>query len=341
MHTGAYSDISWTENGKQIGFFSFPYSIDRSPYYQIKVPVCRIRNGEGPSLLLMAGNHGDEYEGELTLLKAIRAIEASDITGSLTILPAANLPAVMAAKRCSPFDGGNLNRAFPGDPYGQPTWRIAHFIEHEIFPRHEIVLDLHSGGTSMDHLVCSLVERLGDAARFARALELMKSMRLPYGMIADNGPDSPTSMAAALRAGCIGLSGEFGGGATVTRETMALTARAVDNLLQAAGITRAPILWTGADRGPETVVLATGGQSLFVYAEREGWFEPAVDIGDTVEAGQVAGWMHDLEAPLAEPEALTFAEGGIVLSRRLHTHSRSGDCLVNLARFEPAEQRGK
>lgn len=337
MHTGAYSDISWTDEGKQLGFFSFPYSIDRSPYYQIKVPVCRIRNGDGPSLLLMAGNHGDEYEGELTLLKAIRAIAPSDIRGSLTILPAANLPAVMAAKRCSPFDGGNLNRAFPGDPHGQPTWRIAHFLEHEIFPRHEIVFDLHSGGTSMDHLVCGLVERHGDAGRFARALDLMKAMRLPYGMIADNGADSPTSMAAALRAGCIALSGEFGGGATVTRATMAMTARTVDNLLLASGLTRRPILWAGADRGPDTVVLSTGGQSLFVYAEREGWFEPAVDIGETVAAGDVAGWLHDLEAPLAEPETLTFAESGIVLSRRLHTHSRSGDCLVNLARFEGAQ----
>ena len=52
MHTGAYCDISWDADGKQVGFISFPYSIDRSPYYQIKVPVCRIRNGDGPSIVL-------------------------------------------------------------------------------------------------------------------------------------------------------------------------------------------------------------------------------------------------------------------------------------------------
>ncbi|MBN9059025.1 MAG: succinylglutamate desuccinylase/aspartoacylase family protein, partial [Rhizobiales bacterium] len=127
MHTGAFSDISWAQDGKQVGFFSRPYSIDRSPYYQIKMPVCGIRNGDGPSLVLMAGNHGDEYEGELTLLKATRLIEAADIRGSLTILTAANTPAVMAAKRCSPFDGGNMNRAFPANPSGGPTQRMAHF----------------------------------------------------------------------------------------------------------------------------------------------------------------------------------------------------------------------
>lgn len=333
MHTGAFSDISWTAEGKQIGFFSFPYSIDRSPYYQIKVPVCRIKNGKGPSLVLMAGNHGDEYEGELTLLKAARVIEASDITGSLTILVAANTPAVMAAKRCSPFDNGNLNRAFPGNLTGSPTFRIAHFIEHEILPKHEVLLDIHSGGTSMDHLVCSLVERLGDARQFETALGLMKAMRLPYGMIADNGLDSPTSMAAAARQGCIGLSGEFGGGATATKTSLRTTESAVDNLMLAMGLTRKPLLNPAPDTATETVVLSTGGQSLFVYAEREGWFEPAVDIGERVAAGDIAGFLHDLERPLEAPQVLRFAESGVVLSRRLHTHSQAGDCLLNLARI--------
>jgi hypothetical protein len=334
MHTGAYFDIDWTKDGKFVGFISFPYSIDRSPYYQIKVPVCRIRNGEGPSIVLMAGNHGDEYEGELTLLKLIRLIEAGDIRGAITILPAANLPAVMAAKRCSPFDNGNLNRVFPGNPAGQPTQRIAHFIEHEVFARHEVVLDIHSGGTSMDHLVCSLMEISHDAKRDERALALLKAMRLPYGIIADNGLDSPTSMAAAKRTGCIGLSGEFGGGATVTPRTMALTGCAVDNLLLTLGITNRRYVSKDDSAGSETRVITQGSQSLFVYAEREGWFEPAVDIGDTVTKEQIAGWLHDLERPLEAPQELRFRDSGIVLSRRLHTHSQAGDTLINIAQLQ-------
>jgi predicted deacylase len=79
-------------------------------------------------------------------------------------------------------------------------------------------------------------------------------------------------------------------------------------------------------------VVSTGGQSLFVYAEREGWFEPAVDIGDDVAKGDVAGWLYDLERPMDDPLTLRFAESGIVLTRRLHTHCQSGDCLMNLAR---------
>ena len=332
MHTGAFCDIDWNTEGKQVGFVAFPFSIDRSPYYQIKVPICRISNGEGPSLVLMAGNHGDEYEGELTLLKVMRVLEAKDVKGSLTILPATNLPAVMAARRCSPFDGGNLNRAFPGDPAGSPTDRIAHFVEHEVLPRHDVLFDIHSGGTSMDHLICSLIEIQPDPRRQERALELLTAMRLPYGMIADNGADSPTSMAAALRAGCIGLSGEFGGGATVTPGTMAATALAVDNLLLATGITSLRFL-TQEDSGTPTRMIRQGPQDFFVYADREGWFEPTVDIGDIVAEGDVAGWLHHLERPLEPPLVLRFRAGGIVLSRRLHTHCLAGDSLLNVAEF--------
>ena len=332
MHTGANFDIDWAADGKFVSFISFPYSIDRSPYYQIKVPICRIRNGEGPSIVLMAGNHGDEYEGELTLLKLIRLIEAGDVRGAITILPAANLPAVMAAKRCSPFDNGNLNRVFPGNPAGQPTQRIAHFIEHEVFARHEVVLDIHSGGTSMDHLVCSLMEVSHDPARDERALRLLKAMGMPYGIIADNGLDSPTSMAAAKRAGCIGLSGEFGGGATVTPRTMALTGSAVDNLLLTLGITDRRYLSMDNMAPGETRVITQRSQALFVHAEREGWFEPAVDVGDAVTKDQIAGWLYHLERPLEVPLELRFKDSGIVLSRRLHTHSMAGDTLLNLGR---------
>jgi predicted deacylase len=35
----------------------------------------------------------------------------------------------MAGMRTSPLDEGNLNRSFPGDPYGGPTAQIADYIE--------------------------------------------------------------------------------------------------------------------------------------------------------------------------------------------------------------------
>jgi len=331
MHTGVSCDIDFGREGKQFGTVALPYSIDRSPYFRVSLPICQVRNGEGPAVLLMAGVHGDEYEGKIALSKLMRRVEPGSVRGRLTILPAANGPAVYAGRRCSPFDRGNLNRAFPGDRSGGPTWRIAHFIESGLMPGHDVVFDLHSGGTSMDHLACGLAEVGRDAARDATARALLEAMGMPYALLADNGPDSPTTMAAALRAGAVGISGEFGGGATVTPARMEATERAIDNVLQACGLTQAPLLRPGAaaPEGP-TVFLRQGGEDHFVYGRRDGWFEPAVEVGDRVEAGEVVGFSHALDIPGVEPETYHARTEGVVMSRRLHSHFLRGDCLFTI-----------
>ncbi|PDT36352.1 deacylase [Rhizobium sp. M10] len=332
MHSGLVNPIDFSREGRQAGHLAIPYSIDRSPYYQIRIPILHLRNGEGPSLLLMAGNHGDEYEGELQLGRLMRLLDVTDISGAVTILPMANLPAVMAAKRCSPFDGGNLNRAFPGDPMGPPTARLAHFLEHELFPRHDLVFDLHSGGTSMAHLPCTLIERQADATRFERSVALMRAMGASHAFIADNGPAAPTSMGAAARAGIIGLSGEFGGGGTVTPATIAFTAAAIDRLLLTLGIIRRPVLSRTPLTEPGPLqLLSLSRHSQGIYADRRGWFEPAAALGATVSAGDLAGWYHDLERLEQPEEELRFTEGGIVISHRLHCDSQAGDCLIQVA----------
>ncbi|WP_431324439.1 deacylase [Rhizobium sp. YTU87027] len=332
MHSGITNPIDFSLDGRQAGNVTIPFSIDRSPYYQIRVPILRLKNGEGPRVLLMAGNHGDEYEGELHLGRLMRLLDVSKLHGAVTILPLANLPAVMAAKRCSPFDGGNLNRAFPGDPTGTPTARLAYFLEEQLFPAHDVVFDLHAGGTSMAHLPCTLVERQGDAARFERSVELMRAMGASHAFIADNGPAAPTSMGAAARAGAIGLSGEFGGGGTVTPQTMAFAAAAIDRLLIALGVLETPVLSRIPVPAPGALqLLSLSRHSQGIYAERRGWFEPAVALGATVAAGDLAGWYHDLERLDQTEESLRFAEGGIVISHRLHCDSQAGDCLIQVA----------
>jgi uncharacterized protein len=332
MHTGLFHDIDFEANQKWFGHLGIPFSVDRSPYFQVKIPIFRIRNGAGPRVLLMAGNHGDEYEGEITLARLFRRLDPTMVKGEVTILPFANQPAVMAARRRSPLDEGNLNRAFPGNPAGTPTFRLAYFLEHELFPRHDVVFDIHSGGTSMTHLPCALIERQGPPDMFARALSLMEGLGMPFAFVAENGAEAPTSMAAAARAGAIGLSGEFGCGGTVTPQTMALTARAVDRLLLAVGVIEAPVLGPHAAFEGPTELLALESHAQAVFATRRGWFEPAVMVGARVRDGDVAGWYHDFERPEAPEEVLHFPADGIVISQRLHTDSQSGDCLVQVGR---------
>ncbi|GAA0615121.1 succinylglutamate desuccinylase/aspartoacylase family protein [Paenochrobactrum glaciei] len=330
MHTGLYHSIDFNRDGKIIDYLGMPYSVDRSPYYHVRTPICRIKNGNGPRVLLMAGNHGDEYEGEICLSRLIRLIEPEDIKGELTILPFTNLPAVMAARRRSPFDNGNLNRSFPGNPAGQPTERLAHFLEHDLFPQHDIIFDLHSGGTSMAHLITGLIEESDDPVRSEHALELLKAMGMPHAFIARNGIDAPTSMAAAARAGAIGISGEFGGGGTVTTQTIQMAALAINKLLLKTGLTNKEFLPTQR-QAATTQLLRLNSHEQAVYATRRGWFEPAVNLGDHVQKGDVAGWYHDFQRVGEAEEILHFSASGIVISHRLHTDSEAGDCLIQVA----------
>jgi predicted deacylase len=70
--TRLFSEVDYTRNGKQYGFLRLPYSTHESAYGFIPIPVICIKNGSGPRVLLVAGNHGDEYEGQVALTKLAR-----------------------------------------------------------------------------------------------------------------------------------------------------------------------------------------------------------------------------------------------------------------------------
>jgi hypothetical protein len=70
-----WTEVDFDRSGKQVGVFYLPYSVTRSGYGTINIPIAVIANGEGPSVLLMAGNHGDEYEGQVTLVRLIHDLD--------------------------------------------------------------------------------------------------------------------------------------------------------------------------------------------------------------------------------------------------------------------------
>ena len=98
----------------------------------------------------------DEYEGQVALSKLINQLNPEEIQGRVIILPMANFPAAKAGLRTSPIDEQNLNRSYPGDPDGSPSFMIARYIESQLLSISDYCLDLHSGGSSL-HYVPSAV----------------------------------------------------------------------------------------------------------------------------------------------------------------------------------------
>ena len=72
--------------------------------------------------------------------------DISDIHGRAILVPAMNYPAFQVARRVSPIDSANLNRAFPGRPDGSITQIIADYFSRALLPLADYVLDIHSGG---------------------------------------------------------------------------------------------------------------------------------------------------------------------------------------------------
>jgi N-alpha-acetyl-L-2,4-diaminobutyrate deacetylase len=103
----------------------------------------------------MAGNHGDEYPGQVAILRLMRELRPEQVKGRVILIPALNLPASKAATRLSPLDGRNLNRSFPGKADGTVTEMIAHYLTTVLFPFADIVIDIHTGGRSVDFVPCA------------------------------------------------------------------------------------------------------------------------------------------------------------------------------------------
>jgi predicted deacylase len=79
-----------------------------------------------------------------------------------------------------------------------------------------------------------------------------------------------------------------------------------------------------------TRFLEVGGSEYFVYAPENGLFEPLVELGDMVRAGQPAARIHLPETPWAAPVTAHFARDGFVLCKRVPGRSVRGDCLFHL-----------
>ncbi|MGP1614207.1 MAG: succinylglutamate desuccinylase/aspartoacylase family protein [Pollutimonas bauzanensis] len=338
LATPVVSEVDFDAEGKFHGFLRIPHSVHRSAYGWLPFPVASIRRGSGPTVVIMAGNHGDEYEGQIIVSRLMREIEPDMLNGQLILLPMANYPAALAGLRTSPLDGGNLNRSFPGDPSGGPTNVIAHYIENALAPRSDLIVDLHSGGSSLlYHGSTLMTAEPRDEAEALRIFRWIKAFGLDRACLRA-APNPVTIGAAARRQGSVAFLAELGGAGMVTPAVLQSAWQSVNSLLAEVGVLRAgPLAGSG---GPPalTRLMRIDGDSHHVYALGDGIFEPLVELGASVAAGQAAALLHDPENPQREPAAYYFAGAGQVICKRVPARARRGDCLFQLAHARPGPQ---
>ena len=310
-------------DGVQHGFFKLPISTDESAWGAVMTPISVIANGEGPTVLLTGGNHGDEYEGITALYKLAARLTAEDVQGRVIIVPTMNALAAKAGRRCSPLDGGNLNRSFPGSPPGGPTEQIADYFTRVLVPQCDYALDLHSGGRTLDILPFAAAHRL-DYLEESLGVEQCRLQEAE-------------SLGGALAFGA--PSAELGGGGSTTPERQAIADRGVDNFLAFSGVLRArsradleqDIERQRASQADAPLLIDMPDASCYVQSEHEGLLELCVALGEQVTAGQCVARVYPLGRAGQAAVEYRAARDGVLVARRFPAQVSLGDTLAVIA----------
>lgn len=87
-NSSAFTTIDLDTPGKHVGFVMIPHSPHGDAWGATPIPIATISNGTGPTVVLEGGNHGDEYEGPITICELIRDLDPGEIQGRLILMPA-------------------------------------------------------------------------------------------------------------------------------------------------------------------------------------------------------------------------------------------------------------
>ena len=308
--------------GKHLGRLELVWSDNIHAYGVIPVPIGVIAGGPGPTALVTAGVHGDEYEGLVIARRLWRELEPEAVNGRIIIMPAVNLPAVRAAARVSPIDGGNMNRAFPGGA-GGPTALIADFIERRLLPEVDVAVDLHSGGTQSVYTPCAYVYAFGDAGFRRAKLAACHAFGAPFTTIVAATSSGGSLSAACERHGVVMVATELGGSAGLDREALRIGHEGTLAVLRQAGIL------AGVVAGRATRLRYVEGRASTVISPIDGMLEHRCDPGDNVAAGDLAGLVWPMDDPSRSPVEVRHAVGGTILARRARPMLLAGDAICH------------
>jgi predicted deacylase len=83
-----HTTIDFTLPGKQQGYLRVPYSHNLGGWANVMIPVTTVAHGSGPTVLVLGGNHGDEYQGQVAAMKLARELTPPQVRAASSWFPA-------------------------------------------------------------------------------------------------------------------------------------------------------------------------------------------------------------------------------------------------------------
>ena len=332
-----HASVDFDQPGKQQGHLFIPYSYNLGGWANLMVPVTVLKNGDGPTALVMAGNHGDEYPGQVAILRMCRDVSLDQVRGRLILIPCLSVLASKAMTRLSPLDGKNFNRCFPGKADGTVSEMLAHFVSTVLFPLADIVVDIHTGGRSVDFVPCAHMHLVPDREQRRQMVAGTEAWNSDFAFLYADIAGTGLLPVEAERQGKIVITTEMGGGEPVSAAVHRLTQNGLRNVLVHFGVI-AGQKQTRQQAGAKPVrwVQALNRED-YRFAPESGIYETMVDLGADVAAGQPVGLIHFLELPDREPVPVVAPSTGVLIATRGPSVVAQGDCVACIAHDVPPE----
>lgn len=276
----------------------------------------------GPTLLAVAGVHGNEYEGMEAIREVFAGLDPATMSGTFVGIPVANPPAYAARSRATPaeIDGLNLARVFPGSAGGTLTPRLARhllaLVERSV-GADDLFVDLHSGSEEVAFATLVGFRDVDSTAR-AASEEASRHFGLP---LVWRIPDSAGPFnAETARRGIPTIGTETTGRAGFDLHGAAAFASGLRNLLTCLGIVSGPMPARHEDAARTTIdVVAPAG----------GFFRASVALHDEVDAGALLGRIVDVYGDLIAE--VTAPAAGTIWARRETPAVRPGEMIAMVA----------
>jgi predicted deacylase len=315
------------------------------------LPVLVVKGSRpGPTLLVSAGIHGNEYDGMVAIRRVWEELDAVELSGTLVGIMCCNVDAHLVPDRNSASDGQNLARVFPGRAEGTLTERVAYCIQHDFIEKATLMCDLHTAGLDM-RMIPIVGYTLDPPPGNPDALEQARAAAKAFGLktiwsnaVDDGAPEltfqpgdeaaSPfskgTSGVGAWLAGVPFLYTEATGSGGVWSRDVDLYAQGVRNLLRHLRISPGQPTRPPADQVVvEDFTRGSGNLQHQHVTPVGGLFHAEVGLYARVEQGQRLGTVRDLFGETIHE--VRASRTGVLITVRHVARVRPGDALANIA----------
>ncbi len=278
--------------------------------------------GEGPSLLILGGVHGDEFESMGAIRRLIRFLDPAKLRGRVKCIPVVNEAAYWRGQRTAE-DGLDLARTCPGRQDGSITERIAYAISTEIRAV-DYLIDLHSGG-----IACHFFPTVGYGLHpDKQILEVQRRMARAFNMPIIWGTQARgngRTLSIARDEGIPAIYAEWMGGGVCDPAGVEGYFQGCLNVMGELDMLDCEQPASATEHVVEDDRDEAGHIQAHYQVPFSGFFTPEVELKQALEVGDRLGTLTDHLGEREEP--ILSTQKGIVLAQRVYARIHAGDTI--------------